>query len=603
MTRNGDAASFGAVRVGIYCRYSSDMQNPRSIADQVMLCQRYAERQGWHPVPSERIFCDEAASGGSVQRTNNQRLLGKIAASNGRPVFDVILTEDLSRLTRDMAEATRLIRMAPIWGLRIIGVSDGQDTSQPSGQYSAMYKGIGNQQFLDDLRARIRRGLVGRFEDGFHPGGTVFGYRSVPVPHPSGWLDRWERPLLLGRKLEIDPEQAAVVRRIYTKAAAGQSPRDIAAGLDRDHIPNPCQEYTMTKGASRTTTPWNHGTVMQILRNERYRGQWRWQKTVCVGRHPDTGKKDMRPAPDRETLEQHREALRLIADRLWVKVQQVLDTRAEGVKRDPTTGRLAGREKGQVPGQVFGHRTNALNGLLSCGVCGGPMNVIMTKAAKDGSLVRYLGCLNHHRFKQHCTNAGVCRLTDLEAALGEALRGHFSDTKLMQEHFRRFLRALDAHRRAQTAEEQQAKADQAAAEAEIGKVKAAILAGVVGETTKTMLRDAEAKQAQATQKLAAAEEARLAEPRLVPPRETLAGLNARHLQERREAYRRLLSEIRLRSERKPRRRNVTGWMAEIVPRPEAGITGLPKSVAFGKGFIAVGRSASGRDGRRAYAAD
>ena len=50
-------------RAAIYCRFSSEMQNPRSVVDQVKLCQRYAERQGWPPIPPEAIFVDEQLSG------------------------------------------------------------------------------------------------------------------------------------------------------------------------------------------------------------------------------------------------------------------------------------------------------------------------------------------------------------------------------------------------------------------------------------------------------------------------------------------------------------------------------------------------------------
>jgi hypothetical protein len=250
-----------------------------------------------------------------------------------------------------------------------------------------------------------------------------------------------------------------------------------------------------------------------------------------------------------------------------------------------------GRAQGCAPGKGYG---NPWHGLLFCGVCGGPFPVIMTKPAKDGRLVRYAGCNRRHLLKARCGNAGVFRLADLEAALNEALTGFFSDAKLAGLHFRRFMQALQVHRTRLTADEERARADLAGAEAEIAKVRQAILAGVIGETTATMLREAEHKQKCARERMAAAEEARLSEPRLVPPQDIVAGLKAQRIQERREAYQHLLAGIRVRSERRPGKKMVKQWVAEIVPRAEAGITDLPKSVAFGKGFITVGRSTSGR---------
>jgi DNA invertase Pin-like site-specific DNA recombinase len=575
-----------------YCRYSTELQNPRSIADQLRLCQQYAARQGWPPIPPDGVFSDEHLSGDISQRPAYQRLLASIENGNGhRP--GVILTEGFERLARDKVERAWLERMAPIWDVAIISVSDDQEITDDG----AEYKAIEDQRYLRNLRKKIRRGLAGRFDDGLHPGGTIYGYASVPVPHASGRLDRWGRPLLAGHKLEIHPDQASVVRRIYAEAAVGLSPRDIAAGLQRDGVPKPCAAYNFKtpQSAARAARPWNPGTVLGILRNDRYRGVWRYQKTLCVGRLPDTEKKVMR-ATD-ETLTQTREALQLIADPTWNRVQDILDARAEGVRRDEKTGRLAGREKGCAPNQVFGKAvSNPLHGLLKCAVCRGPVVVSMSKELKDGSRVRYLACMRGHHFKDHCTNAGACRLDRLEAGLQRVLWGYFSDTKLMQAHVKRFYVALAEHRRQQTADEARAKADLAAAEKAIANVKAAILKGMVGDTTAEMLKKAEATKAAATQALQAAQEAHTAEPRLVPPAEVVRGLNAQHQRERRQAYQRLLSEVRLRAVRPEGRRMVTGWTVEIVPRPEAGITGLPKSVALGKDVFTVGRAASGRDG-------
>ncbi|WP_375787125.1 recombinase family protein [Bradyrhizobium sp. Pha-3] len=50
-------------RAAIYARYSSDLQNPRSIEDQAALCRRWCEREG-HEVTE--VFSDAALSGASI---------------------------------------------------------------------------------------------------------------------------------------------------------------------------------------------------------------------------------------------------------------------------------------------------------------------------------------------------------------------------------------------------------------------------------------------------------------------------------------------------------------------------------------------------------
>ena len=87
-------------RCALYTRYSSDLQSPTSIEDQLRLCRAYVEHHGWTVVAT---FEDAALSGYGVEhRPGYQQLLA--AALGSVRAFDVIVVEDLSRLTRDMGE-------------------------------------------------------------------------------------------------------------------------------------------------------------------------------------------------------------------------------------------------------------------------------------------------------------------------------------------------------------------------------------------------------------------------------------------------------------------------------------------------------------------
>jgi hypothetical protein len=52
-----------AKRVAIYSRYSSDLQNDRSIEDQIVVCEKFAAKNGW---VVKGNFYDRAASGASL---------------------------------------------------------------------------------------------------------------------------------------------------------------------------------------------------------------------------------------------------------------------------------------------------------------------------------------------------------------------------------------------------------------------------------------------------------------------------------------------------------------------------------------------------------
>ena len=106
-------------RCAVYSRYSSDLQSPTSIADQLRLCEAFAERQGWAVVA---CFEDAALSGFGVEHRPGYFAL-VAAALQSPPPFDLILVEDVSRLTRDLSEVLRLYHRLRLKGVDLVGVS------------------------------------------------------------------------------------------------------------------------------------------------------------------------------------------------------------------------------------------------------------------------------------------------------------------------------------------------------------------------------------------------------------------------------------------------------------------------------------------------
>jgi site-specific DNA recombinase len=96
-------------RTAIYARFSTDLQNDRSIDDQLALCRTYAEREGLDVVAT---FDDRARSGGPVLvREGLLRLMDKAREHE----FDVLVVEALDRLSRDMED---LAGNVPMQGAR-----------------------------------------------------------------------------------------------------------------------------------------------------------------------------------------------------------------------------------------------------------------------------------------------------------------------------------------------------------------------------------------------------------------------------------------------------------------------------------------------------
>jgi DNA invertase Pin-like site-specific DNA recombinase len=252
-------------RVAIYARYSTDLQSPASIDDQIQLCRAYADRHGWVVVAT---YQDAALSGfGVEQRQGYQQLVA--AAGATPPGFDTILVEDLSRLTRDTGELLRLYHRLRLKGIDIVGVSDGIASGQQGGKVHLTVKGLVNELYLDDLRDKTHRGLAGCATRGLSAGGRIFGYRTAPVE-----AARRGTKHTAPARFEIHPEEAAIVQRIFRDYAAGQSMQAIAFALNRAGVHFPAQETK--RGPHRRG--WAVSSIRVILRNEKYGGVWIWNK-------------------------------------------------------------------------------------------------------------------------------------------------------------------------------------------------------------------------------------------------------------------------------------------------------------------------------------
>jgi|SRR6185437_9981242 len=89
------------MRAVIYARYSSTNQRAASTEDQIEICRRYIDQQGWTLV---RTYEDRAMSGASRFRPGYQELLAAIPLRR----FDVVVVEALDRLGRKLADVADL---------------------------------------------------------------------------------------------------------------------------------------------------------------------------------------------------------------------------------------------------------------------------------------------------------------------------------------------------------------------------------------------------------------------------------------------------------------------------------------------------------------
>jgi site-specific DNA recombinase len=330
------------MKAATYSRYSSDQQRASSIIDQQRNCHRRAQAESWS-VAAE--YADEAISGSDNRRPQYLAMLRAAA----RKEFDVLIVDDLSRLTRDSVEQETTLRRLEFQGIRVIATSDGYDSESKSRKIRRGFKGLMNEMFLDDLRAKVHRGLEGQAIKGRWCGGRPYGYWLRAITDPSR-LDAYGNPSKIGTTLVIDPAQAAIVRQIFERFAGGESCTSIARDLNARGVASPGSTWRRT---TRRNSGWMGSGVRVILVNPLYTGAQRWNASRFE-KDPDTGKTLRRRRPQSEWVVNQVEALRIVSDALFASAQA-------------RTRPMTDTEKHLKAG---GRAKYLLSGLLKCEACG-----------------------------------------------------------------------------------------------------------------------------------------------------------------------------------------------------------------------------------------
>jgi DNA invertase Pin-like site-specific DNA recombinase len=191
------------MRVAPYARYSSEDQRHTSIKDQIEVCTRYVDKQGWTIVAT---YTDPAASGASRFRPGYQRLLFDL----DRSIFDVVVVEALDRLGRKLSDVADLHDKCAFAGVKLYAVHVGE-----IGAMHINLLGTMAQLYLSDLHEKTWRGQLGRALQGKVPGGKAYGYDIVGT----GTGER-----------RINALEAKIVDRIFREFAGGYTPARLPSG-------------------------------------------------------------------------------------------------------------------------------------------------------------------------------------------------------------------------------------------------------------------------------------------------------------------------------------------------------------------------------------
>ena len=386
-------------KTALYCRLSQDDGldgDSNSIQNQKSILQRFAED---HHFPNPCFYVDDGFSGGNFQRPAFQQMIADM--ENGE--IGIIVTKDLSRLGRNQLHTGLYIEERfPMFGVRYIAINDNVDTENAESNDLMPFKNLFNEWFIRDTSRKIRAVQKAKAERGERLGTRApYGYVKDPET----------------KKLIIDEEAAAVVKRIFALCAAGNGPSRIATILTKEKVLCPSyytyQKYGLTPSALDITKPyhWSDSAVANLLENEIYLGN-----TVNY-RFSTKSYKDKRKMehPREECLVFENTHPAIIPKEIWYIVQRVRKNKRRPTKMD---------------------EQNKYSGLVVCADCGKAM--VLHRAHTMSADYNHFTCRTYKKDGEACT-AHYIRECILDEIVLEDLRRVTAEAREHPQEFAEYL--------------------------------------------------------------------------------------------------------------------------------------------------------------------
>lgn len=386
------------MKAAIYCRLSKEDEEQgkkdkdgesESIQNQKSMLIHYAIEKGYDIY---HIYSDEDYSGVDRERPGFNSMIE--AASQRR--FDVILAKTQSRFTRDMELVEKYLHGKFIeWGIRFIAVVDHVDTADIANKKSRQINGLVNEWYLEDLSNNVRSVLTHKRREGKYIGTfALYGYKKDPADN---------------NHLQVDPEAAEIVKRIFALYLAGNGTTRIARMLNEEGVPPPAQ-YKREHGFNYKKSLqypseglWGKATIYRMLTNQTYIGN------LEQGRHKKVSYKSRKTVwlPKKEWIVVPNTHEGIIDAESFARVQQMLREHARG--------------GGQ--GTI-----NPLAGKVFCGVCGSAMEQTGSGyiSKKAGKALKYFRCRTAQRDKRRCRGQDYMPMDKLQELVRERVQRHLA---------------------------------------------------------------------------------------------------------------------------------------------------------------------------------
>jgi len=343
------------LRVAPYCRVSTDSKEQlESYKAQIeYYTEKIKSQSGWSMVD---MFADEGKTGTSTKKRKDFNRMIR-ACEKGK--VDLIITKSVSRFCRNTLDGLDYVRKLKRMGVGVFFEKENVNTLYMDNEMILTFMMSQAQAESESLSGNVRWGHRKNFKDGkvyYHYAGFL-GYRKGEDGLP-----------------EIDPDEAEIVRRIFSRYLLGHSVAKIVKELEADGI-------TTVHGNEK----WNDHVIRNMLKNEKYIGDALLQKTYIADIFTHQAKKNNGELPQYYVHDCHP----AIIDRVtFQRVQEEIARRASLRK----VSSKAKTELAKYSGKY------ALSELLICGNCGAPYRRVTWTRPEGKKIVwRCISRLEHNK--------------------------------------------------------------------------------------------------------------------------------------------------------------------------------------------------------------
>jgi len=314
------------VQAWVYARISKEGdRSDDSIESQIAICKEFIHSGS--ELSLGGVFTDLGYSGTNFDRPGYADMMAGILCGDVK----CVVVKDLSRLGRTYIEVGELLFDTFVqYGIRFVSVNDSYDSfADDAGRKKLLilFKNLVNHMYSRDLGKKIRSVYAAKRQRGDASGSPPYGYRYNPS----------------SKRLEISPEEADVVRMIFSSRLSGESINGITKRLNQSRVPSPKDRQDQSGDIGDGDMPkrivWNNTFVSRILRNETYTG------TLFLGKFDYVGKKRI-TLPKDQWVSHENSHVAIISKEQYDAVSRLMDVEAEKRKSAYNGERMENRYVG-----------------------------------------------------------------------------------------------------------------------------------------------------------------------------------------------------------------------------------------------------------------